>query len=64
MGHPIGARKAGPPANKLTDADRFATAMSQVGGAPHERLTYSELTGKDESPRYEATRTREAEAPF
>jgi len=50
--------------NKLTDADRFATAMSQVGGTPHKRLTYSELTGKDQSPRYEATRPRETEVPF
>jgi transposase-like protein len=30
--------------NKLTDADRFAVAMSQVHG---KRLTYAELTGKD-----------------
>jgi transposase-like protein len=30
--------------NKLTDADRFALAMSQVGG---KRLTYATLTGKD-----------------
>ena len=30
--------------NKLTDADRFALAMSQVGGR---RLTYAALTGKD-----------------
>jgi transposase-like protein len=29
---------------KLTDADRFALAMSQIGG---KRLTYAELTGKD-----------------
>jgi transposase-like protein len=32
-----------------TDADRFALAMSQVAG---KRLTYSELTGKDQSPRH------------
>jgi len=30
--------------NPLTDSDRFALAMSQVGGR---RLTYAELTGKD-----------------
>lgn len=29
--------------NKLTDSDRFALAMSQVGG---KRLTYAQLTGK------------------
>ena len=29
---------------KLTDADRFARAMSQVAGR---RLTYAELTGKE-----------------
>jgi transposase-like protein len=39
---------------KLTDADRFARAMSQVAGR---RLTYSELTGKDGSPRHAATGT-------
>jgi hypothetical protein len=37
---------------KVKDADRFALAMSQIGG---KRLTYSELTGKDESPRHETT---------
>lgn len=34
--------------NPLNDADRFALAMSQVAG---KRLTYAELTGKNESPR-------------
>jgi len=34
--------------NPLNDADRFHLAMSQVGG---KRLTYAELTGKDQSPR-------------
>jgi hypothetical protein len=29
--------------NKLTDADRFALLVSQVGG---KRLTYAKLTGK------------------
>jgi transposase-like protein len=48
--------------NPLNDADRFAAAMSQVAGR---RLTYSELTGKDESPRHETTRTGEAvQEPF
>lgn len=37
-----------------SDADRFARAMSQVVGR---RLTYTELTGKDESPRHETTGT-------
>ena len=32
----------------ISDSQRFALAMSQIGG---KRLTYSELTGKDESPR-------------
>ncbi len=43
------------------DADRFAIAMSQIAGR---RLTYAELTGKDESPRHETTRTRETSTPF
>jgi transposase-like protein len=34
--------------NPLNDADRFSLAMSQVSG---KRLTYAELTGKNESPR-------------
>ncbi|MGC2161219.1 MAG: IS1595 family transposase [Silvibacterium sp.] len=34
--------------NPLNDADRFSLAMSQVAG---KRLTYAQLTGKDESPR-------------
>jgi len=37
----------------MNDGQRFELAMSHVFG---KRLTYSELTGKDESPRYEATR--------
>jgi transposase-like protein len=44
-----------------TDADRFALAMSQVAG---KRLTYSELTGKDQSPRHETTGTGETPVPF
>jgi len=47
--------------NPLNDSDRFALAMHQVSGR---RLTYSELTGKDQSPRLQATGTREAEVPF
>ena len=46
---------------ELNDEQRFNLAMSQVAG---KRLTYAELTGKDESPRHEATGTREAEEPF
>jgi transposase-like protein len=38
--------------NKVSDSTRFARAMSQVAGR---RLTYAELTGKDQSPRHEAT---------
>lgn len=47
--------------NRLNDADRFALVMSQVLGR---RLTYSELTGKNESPRHETTGTGETETPF
>src|ERR1700674_217996 len=43
------------------DADRFALAMSQVAG---KRLTYSELTGKDQSPRHVPTGTGETQVPF
>jgi transposase-like protein len=48
--------------NKLTDADRFTKAMSQIG--PFRRLTYATLTGKNESPRHEATGTGETSVPF
>jgi transposase-like protein len=41
----------------MKDADRFAQAMSQIVG---KRLTYSDLTGKSESPHHEATRTWKA----
>jgi len=37
---------------KLNDADRFAAVMSQVLG---KRLTYSDLTGKSESPHHAPT---------
>ena len=37
---------------KLNDADRFAAAMSQVLGR---RLTYSDLTGKSDSPHHAPT---------
>jgi len=47
--------------NKISDGARFNGAMKQIVGR---RLTYSELTGKNESPRHEATGTGEAEAPF
>ena len=45
----------------MNDGQRFKLAMSQIGG---KRLTYSELTGKEQSPRYEATGTRETPIPF
>jgi transposase-like protein len=45
----------------MKDADRFALAMSQVYG---HRLTYSELTGKNESPRHEETGAGTASEPF
>lgn len=41
----------------MNDSQRFALAMSQIGG---KRLTYAKLTGRDESPRHEATGAREA----
>lgn len=43
----------------LNDGQRFQLAMTQIGG---KRLTYSELTGKDESPRHETTGTRQTQA--
>lgn len=46
---------------KISDAERFKIAMSTVLG---HRLTYTELTGKDQSPRHESTGTRETEVPF
>ena len=47
--------------NKIKDAARFAEAMSQVLG---KRLTYSELTGKSDSPHHPATGTGETAEPF
>jgi transposase-like protein len=49
---------------KLTNADRLAVLMSQVGG---HRLIYSDLTGKSDSPHHETTGTRETsqqDVPF
>jgi hypothetical protein len=45
----------------MTDAECFKLAMSQVAGR---RLTYTELTGKDESPRHVPTGAGEAVEPF
>lgn len=42
---------------KISDAARFAEAMSRVYG---HRLTYSQLTGKDQSPRHESAGTGDA----
>ncbi|MGA2252462.1 IS1595 family transposase [Terracidiphilus sp.] len=47
--------------NKLTDSDRFALLMSQVGG---KRLTYSELTGKDTDSLHRETAGTGQEEPF
>jgi transposase-like protein len=47
--------------NPLNDSDRFTLAMSQVFG---HRLTYSELTGKSDSPHHETTGTGETQIPF
>jgi transposase-like protein len=41
----------------VTDGERFAQAMRQIVG---KRLTYSDLTGKSESPHHEAPRTWKA----
>jgi len=46
---------------KISDSARFAEAMSRIDG---HRLTYSQLTGKDQSPRHEATGTGNTEIPF
>jgi transposase-like protein len=46
---------------KISDAERFTTAMSGISG---KRLTYADLTGKNDSPRHETTGTRETEVPF
>ena len=47
--------------NKISDAARFSEAMSRVAG---HRLTYSQLTGKDQSPRHESTGAGETPIPF
>jgi len=47
--------------HKVTDADRFTLAMSRIAGR---RLTYSDLTGKSESPHHAPTGTRETTTPF
>jgi transposase-like protein len=48
--------------DKISDAVRFAEAMSQVAG---KRLTYSELTGKSDSPHMPETGTgTETDVPF
>jgi transposase-like protein len=47
---------------KLNDSDRLATVMANVLGR---RLTYSDLTGKSDSPHHAATGTGEAvQEPF
>jgi transposase-like protein len=47
--------------NPLNDSDRFVYLMSQVLG---HRLTYSDLTGKSESPHHAPTGTRKTAEPF
>ncbi|MGA2001867.1 MAG: IS1595 family transposase [Terriglobales bacterium] len=50
--------------NPLNDSDRFALAMSQVAGR---RLTYADLTGKNESPRHSpmgAGQASQQDVPF
>jgi hypothetical protein len=44
----------------MNDSQRFALAMSQVGG---KRLTYADLIGKNESPRHETTGAGEIQYP-
>jgi transposase-like protein len=46
---------------KLNDSDRFAAVMTQVLG---HRLTYSDLTGKSDSPHHAPTGTGETTVPF
>jgi hypothetical protein len=48
---------------KITDAERFAAAMSGLAGR---RLTYSDLTGKSDSPHHQTTGagTAEIQEPF
>jgi hypothetical protein len=45
----------------VNDAERFKMDMRQIAGR---RLTYSELTGKDESPRHIPTGAGETQVPF
>jgi transposase-like protein len=45
----------------MNDSQRFNLAMTQIGA---KRLTYAQLTGKDESPRYETTGAGETPLPF
>ncbi len=44
----------------VSDSQRFARAMSQIGG---KRLTYSQLTGKNDSPHHETAGTRDTAMP-
>ena len=46
---------------KMTDAERFSAVMSQVLGR---RLTYSDLTGKSDSPHHAPTGTGTVQEPF
>jgi len=46
---------------KLNDSDRFAAVMAQVLG---HRLTYSDLTGKSDSPHHAPTGAGEIQVPF
>ena len=46
---------------KLNDSDRFAAVMAQVLG---HRLTYSDLTGKSDSPHHAPTGAGETAVPF
>jgi transposase-like protein len=45
----------------MNDSKRFAKAMSQVAG---KRLTYADLTGKNDSPRHVPTGAGETQVPF
>lgn len=47
--------------NPLNDSNRFVLAMSQVCGR---RLTYADLTGKNESPRHVPTGAGQTQEPF
>jgi len=49
------------PCAKITDAERFASVMSEVAG---HRTTYSDMTGKSDPPDHSQTGTGTVQEPF